>query len=409
MDNTGLVSEMDTSWNFQQEQVDTKAPKEEISQIFPDIYSSIDLEPEPTFSKAEAPWSPSSFDVQRTAPKSPARSIPTLAPLNTRDIYQQPSLRQQNGASNWSDEPMSATVVSPLSPTERFFSGMMGADISDTEISPTDSEATCNSFDSGYSSATVKTSLSFASVDYERVLDGLETRERLDGPAFSVSADKFVDKAAALDPLADKVLSNASMSPHRSASNSSTHSAGRCTALVKTKDISPHWSDAKTLVESFVEVLNEHLKHSRRALNQLPSSSVIRELLAMSTASIISIGLDVLRGLLEKRKPTAIISSFAFTHVAYALAIVVDHDKAKVEMEDWFQDSLAWIEGIASERQRQAYRQIAQAIWQPSGLPGINDILDLAGSVTGKERESQSGNRLLKACTHFLDSEIPFP
>jgi hypothetical protein len=93
---------------------------------------------------------------------------------------------------------------------------------------------------------------------------------------------------------------------------------------------------------------------------------------------------------------------FAFTHIAYALAIAVDHDSSKVQTAEWFQDSLALLENLASDRQRQTYTQIVRVIWQPRAFFDTPDSLTFSASV---DYAGQSENRLIRACKHFLDSE----
>lgn len=413
MENTSVMPEMDTSWNVSPQELQLQKPQvseEKSCEQSTGMYSSMAMNASHyAFSESHPPWSPSSFEPQVPAQRSPGRSVPTLA-LNTRDIHQPPSSRHRHGnIGTLSDEPMSATVISPLSATEGFFSGMLGMSARDFEVSPTDSEATCNSLftnDSGYSSATIDSALSATSMSFDRIWDTLDVTKRSDYQVFPMaSGTKMGSDIGLMQPPSQPLSASSSNAPSRSSSNSSNHSANRCTALVKRKALSPHWTDSKSLVQSFVEVLNEHLQHSRAALKQLPSNSTIKELLAMSSASIISIGFDVLRSLLEKRNPTAIISIFAFAHVAYAAAIAVDDKSSKVRTDEWFQDSLAWLSGLSSERQRMSYTLIVQAIWKPQDLVEMGDFVDLYEFAERAQPSTENENRLVKACKHFLDSK----
>ena len=413
MENTSVVPEMDTTWNISPQDLQLQKPlifEEKSCEQSTGMYASMAMnDSHHAFSESHPPWSPSSFEPQVPAQRSPARSVPTLA-LNTRDIYQPPSARHRNGnIGTLSDEPMSATVISPLSATEGFFSGMQGISAQDFEVSPTDSEATCNSLftsDSGYSSATIDSALSATSMNFDRIWDSMDAAKKSSYQVFPRAAGTNMDGHKGLmQPPSQPRSASSSIMPSRSSSNSSNHSANRCTALVKSKPLSPHWTDSKSLIRSFVEVLNEHLQHSREALKQLPSNSTIKELLAMSSASIITIGFDALRGLLEKRNPTAIISIFAFAHVAYAAAIAVDDKSSKVRTDEWFQDSLVWLSGLSSERQRMSYTLIVQAIWKPQDLVEMGDFVDLQKFAEKAQPFTESENRLVKACKHFLDSK----
>lgn len=409
MENTSIMPEMDTTWNMPSQELRKPHVSDEKSFEYPTgMYSDMVMNPyNHAFSESNPPWSPSSFEAQVPAQKSPGRSVPALA-LNTRDIYQpQSSMHRHGNVCTLSDEPMSATVISPLSATDGFYSGMLGMSARNFEISPTDSETTYNSLftnDSGYSSATIDSAMSATSMSFDRIWDTLDMTKKSDYQVFPVASGMNIGKNAGLMlPPSQPSSASSSNVPSRSSSNSSNHSANRCTALVKRKTLSPHWTDSKTLVESFVEVLNEHLEHSRAALKQLPSNSNIKELQAMSSTSIISTGFGVLRGLLEKRNPDAILEIFAFAHVAYAAAIVVDDKSSKVRTDEWFQDSLAWLSGLSSERQRMRYTLIAHAIWKPQDLVEIGDFVDLTKVIERAQPFVDSENGLVKACKHFLD------
>lgn len=409
MENTSIMPEMDTTWNISpQELQKPNVPEEKSLEQSTGIYSSMTMDnSNHTFSESHPPWSPSSFENPVPTQKSTGRSLPALA-LNTRDIYQPPSSRHRYGRTGTlSDEPMSATVISPLSATEGFFSGMLGMSRRELEVSPTDSEATCNSLftnDSGYASATIDSAWSATTMDFDPIWEVRDNGMKQGYQVLPMISGAEIGNAAGLMGPPSQPRSAASSNvPSRSSSNSSTHSANRCTALIKRKTLSPHWTDSKTLVQSFMEVLDEHLEHSRMALKQLPSNSTIKELLAMSSASIVSIGFDVLRGLLEKRNPTAIISIFAFSHVAYAAAIAVDDKSSKVRTDEWFQDSLCWLSGLSSERQRMSYTLIVQAIWKPQDLTEMGDVFDFSRIAEMAQPSIDHENRLVKACKHFLD------
>jgi hypothetical protein len=179
----------------------------------------------------------------------------------------------------------------------------------------------------------------------------------------------------------------------------SANSASRFTGSEKPVLASAHWSDSRSLVQYFSEILDAHVQHTKSSLKQLPSSPLVTELnqlMALSRTTIVSIGLDVLAGTLDGRKPTSIVQIFSLTHIAYAFAIAIDLDETNVQDQKWFHDSLAWTEELISERQRQMYHQIARSIWQP---------LDIFGDDTPYEasRSSSKENMLLTACKRFLD------
>jgi hypothetical protein len=405
MENTAIMPEMDTNWNICPRQLQESGP-DEISPEYGLYSSMMNYSTSHTFSESHPPWSPSSFETLAQAQKPSGRALPALA-LNTRDIPQPPSSRHRHGRTGTlSDEPMSATVISPMSASEGFFSSMRGISGREIQVSPTESEATYNSFltsDSGYVSATIDSAWSATTMDFDRIWDSGSMKRPSSEVFPMISEVEMGCDAGSMKPTSPHIYVASSSVPSRSSSNSSCHSANRCTAIAKRKAISPHWTDPKSLVESFVEVLNEHLQHSRDALQQLPSNSTIKELLAMSSASIISIGFDVLRGLFEKRNPTAIISIFAFSHVAYAAAIAVDDKSSKVRTEEWFQDSLCWLSGLSSERQRMSYTLVVHAIWKPHELMQMDNGSGFSKFSELARLPSDHENRLVKACRHFLD------
>ncbi|KAG9236099.1 hypothetical protein BJ875DRAFT_372907 [Amylocarpus encephaloides] len=95
------------------------------------------------------------------------------------------------------------------------------------------------------------------------------------------------------------------------------------------------------------------------------------------------------------RNPTAIVQSFAFTHVAYAFTIAMDHDEIKVHTQEWFRDSLSWVDGLGSERERARYSKIAQAIWKP--------VESLSEGPLPRLFSVSPENRLYLVCKRFLD------
>ncbi|CZR51610.1 uncharacterized protein PAC_01487 [Phialocephala subalpina] len=338
----------------------------------------------------------SSAKVQAESPRPPRLSLDTSCSSHSPHApHAKPAHNFQTNNSNWDDAPLSATIISPLSASGGF-------DYSSLEISPTDSDETGNTFstvDSGYTSATSYTAPSawdFSMTDLPRfgsIRDKGKKRE-----IGQISQD-WISGAVLSGPMSMPSIPSVmaqDVTVSRSNSSSTTHSASRCPISERPKPVSPHWRNASDLVQSFSEVLDEHIDHTKTALKELPSTSITQELLAMSRTSMVSLGLDVLQGILEGRNPTAIIQVFAFMHIAFALAIAVDQDEAKVETEAWFKDSLTWVQELPSKRQQQLYLQIARAVWQPLDAASISGLSEVASSPE-KQR------LLFESCKHFLD------
>jgi len=295
---------------------------------------------------------------------------------------------------------MSATIVSPLSPTGGFDFGSLGV----IDISPTDSEASGKSLftDSGYSSATFESSWNGSDINLDSMYPNSSQASKGKGKEIFPPPIDYLES----DP--EFVNSNSSiwgagnndLAVFGATNLTTTHSAVRCTFTEESQFLSPHWSDAQSLVRSFNEVLTEHLQHSRKSLQEMAPNSITRELLSLSSSSIVSIGFGVLEGLLQGRPPSAVMPLFAFTHIAYALTIAIDDDKSRVQTPEWFQDLLSMLDNLSSDRQRQTYTQIARVIWQP------RDATVVAENSAWANSSIQCENRLVQACKHFLDSKL---
>lgn len=325
-------------------------------------------------------------------------SLDLLPPLNTQLPLPNQGRVYSDYHNDWTDEPMSATIVSPLSADgrcdDRFASIFQ-------EISPTDTDMSGNSFltDSGYTSATVASTWSSSSMANFELHPGFNEprgkkryRDEIENQAHSI------DAVVSRNSSTKSTKSVSRQQPESIEAMSSAHSPSRCPSTKKPKMQSPHWSSSSTLIQSFSEVLDAHIRHTKRILREMPVTPITTELLAMSRTSMVSIGLEALAGIIEGRNPTAIVQAFAFTHIAYAFSIVIDDDEIKVHTQEWFQDSLLWVSELGSERQRTSYAQIAKALWQP--VDSLKEGLFPRLFFTGNE------NRLFMACKRFLDGEF---
>jgi hypothetical protein len=388
----GNIFEMSAGWTMtSQELSGSQVPEMTGSDFAP--MSSSDYSDEKS---SHDPWGLSMNDPTPAPPyaQSPRRpSQPVLPRLNTC-VTCEPAPQHHL----WSDMPMSATVISPLSASDRIDFGTL-------DISPTDSEASGKSIftDSGYSTATVASPWDESSSSLGWDKDAREAR------AFAANQGRLQIHVSGELPGDSPPLPNLfevlpatlpdplERHPSNSSSSSAVHSANRGMVCEKPQPLSAHWSDAKGLVESFSEVLQEHIQHSREALKKMPPNSNTKELLALSTNSIRSIGLEVLERLLEGRNPSSLVHIFSFTNVAYSMAVAVDRIASKVQTEPWFQHCLSWSTFLSSDRDRRRYEGIACAIWQPQSMINTQPVSFLLSSSIEKE------NKLLAACKHFLD------
>lgn len=297
----------------------------------------------------------------------------------------------------------SATVLSPLSPSDRIRSGFF-------TVSPTDTVVSSQSMFSN-SECSSATTLSTWDESSNSLGWGRDTSEV---KSYAASLGRFSSNASDKLSRNGSILSNTSqilpdilpLTLERHASSSSTssaaHFANRCTISEKRQSLSAYWPSEKDLVKSLSEVLQEHIEHSRQALRKLPPNSNTLELLALSTSSIRSIGFEVLERLLEGRNPSSLVHVFAFTNVAYSMAVAVDRNASKVQTEQWFQHCVFWSTLLSSERDRRRYEQIAHAIWKPHAATNSQPS---SCSLNTMERE----NKLIAACKHFLDRKSHYP
>ncbi|CAL3962268.1 unnamed protein product [Diplocarpon coronariae] len=328
------------------------------------------------------------FDVA-SEPVKTRVSSPKLARLDT-------SVAQTALCSNWPDTPRSTTIISPMSAIMRSDSTR-----SAIEISPTDSEASGNSFftDSAYSRATTH-SATFSNGSIKRfpsIGNIGDKKGTKDGDFCLVSEESINSTPGSVPPplpeegapLKRNILQKAQVN------STAEHSAGRFTGSSEPKLPSPNWDDATSLVRSFSEALDSHIQHSKATLQALSPTPTVRELLSVPRSSMISTGLEVLANLLAGRHPTSTIQVFSFTHVACALAIAVDDGDVRAHTEKWLRNTLIYASGLQGERHKKGYEQVAKAIWEPSGSSVSNDLL----SDSSRSIESLQPT----TCKHFLD------
>ena len=350
---------------------------------------------------SEKTWNHPPFGNEPKSLSSSPRPETILARINTNTVYDHSIHNYQSEHTPpCSDTPLSATIISPLSATDGMNSGMQ-------EVSPTDSEASGNSFftDSGYTSATSQSLCNSSSSSIDQSSKLAEIRRKPVNQSLKGILEERCRDEIPLKPLSLQTISMVASceEPVVSDARTTAHSASRCPIPMGIKTLSPFWSDASGLVESFLEVVAQHMRHSKEQLKLVPPSQITKELLAMSSTTMVSIGLETLASILQGRNPTGIMHLFAFTHIAYAFAIAVDHDDTKVHTPEWFEDTLSWASELTPERHQEVYIKIAQSVWRPLRFLEMEEESQI---VTAKPLATRD-NRLLRACKHFLDSKLP--
>jgi hypothetical protein len=337
------------------------------------------------------------WDVPATKSKG---TSPKLARIDTSfthlNSHMTPKNRMETSPQTHSMDPWEVslpdTIISPLSASG-------GLDYNTFEVSPTDTEASGNSFftDSGYSTATTMSAWSTTATSYADPASLQRLTSKKQSRPFRTISNDWVNKIAWSRPQELSLMPVLANVPQMPKEIPMTMGSGsRFTGSEQPVLPSVHWSDGRSLVQYFSEILEAHIQHTNSSLKQLPSSPLVTELTALSRSSMASIGLEALAGALEGRKPTSIVQIFSLTHVAYAFAIATDSDGIDVQDQHWFHDSLSWAEELTSQKQRQMYHEIARFIWQP---------LDIFAEDVPYEasRSSIEENVHLTACKHFLD------
>jgi hypothetical protein len=342
------------------------------------------------------------WDIPSTAIKRTSAS-PKLARIDTSFTHLNSHLTPENHAEmspqkflshSW-EVALSDTTISPLSASG-------GLDYNTFEVSPTDSEASGNSFftDSGYSTATTMSAWSTTATRFADPNSLQRLAGKKQSRPFGTISNDWMNNIASSRPQELALMPVLASVPQMPQEVSMSISSGSG-FIGSEKPVlrSANWSDGRSLIQYFSGILGAHIQHTKSSLKRLPSSPMVTELMAQSRTSMASIGLDALVGALEGRKPTSVVQIFSLTHVAYAFAITVDCNQANVEDQQWFNDSLSWAEALTSERPRQMYLEIARAIWQPLDI-FAEDMPHEASQSSDKE------NMLLTACKHFLDGML---
>lgn len=401
--NTSICPEMAGDWTAASHELpDSYISEMTGTEVFPEMGMGNESMAVETWNDNFYTASLEDWDVEPLPAPKPRGPSPKLATLRvdtsfsslTTSVYQGHVLHRRQ-PSNWIETPLSpADIISPLSAGPVFSATSI-------EISPTDSEDSSNTFftDSGYSSATTTISAWNMPVMCEQPLPlasedkrGKKRAREEDEPVFE---DWIHDSAFSGQPMLT-TTAEASTTNVPEPFQELTHFHAECTASENPRLFSGHWCDAPTLVHSFSEALDAHIEHTKSALRDLPSTCITQELLAMSKTSMVSIGLEVLAGILEGRKPTAIVQVFAFTHIACAFAIATEREEGRVVGQTWFRDILSWVNDLASAKQKQLYTQIARSIWKPADCVSKNKEIQVSSSRPEE-------NALFTSCKHFLD------
>ncbi|KAL0944441.1 zinc finger protein [Colletotrichum truncatum] len=178
-----------------------------------------------------------------------------------------------------------------------------------------------------------------------------------------------------------------------------------------------YFVDANSLVGSAWDTLKAHVSSSMEKLQHLSHNPLVGELQSMSPQHIASIGLATLKTILEGRHPSSTIETLCFVHVTYSLSLIVHEDDTHNRSKQLFAQAYLYSNMFVT-RERDAYLEVASAIWQPLDLSsaGLDELLleryedsiSRSSSFKGKDKAPPSRSHpaediFLEVAQFFLD------
>lgn len=176
----------------------------------------------------------------------------------------------------------------------------------------------------------------------------------------------------------------------------------------------PVQSETKSLVASAWDALQEHIVSSADKIQHIQNNPLADQLKLLSAKTIAQRGFSSLRGMLESRPSASPLDTLCLVHVIYSFALVVYGDDAARRSSDFYIQSWLYSNWFTPENQS-FYRQVVQAIWQPSDMAHERlESLKVAQvgrtvcspSLKGKERATTS-SQYMNNCTYFNTTNTP--
>lgn len=192
--------------------------------------------------------------------------------------------------------------------------------------------------------------------------------------------------------------------------------------LPELEETSACCSDTKSVVGSAWDALQEHIVSSTLKIQHVQGNYLADQLKLMSTTTIATAGLRILRILLDGGQPSSALDTLCFVHLMYAFSLVVHDTGTPQRAESFFLQSLSYTNSLPFSDQG-LYTQLALEIWQPTDITQLQinqyltstyqTSLSRSSSLKGKERaadvasSSHSLDALLNAARDFLDGMFP--
>ncbi|KAL2021327.1 hypothetical protein VTK56DRAFT_7298 [Thermocarpiscus australiensis] len=178
-------------------------------------------------------------------------------------------------------------------------------------------------------------------------------------------------------------------------------------------------SETKSLVSSAWDALQEHIVSSMAKIQDCRDNHLANQLCSMSTRTVATTGLRMLRELIHGRQPTSASDTLCLVHLVYAFSLVLHEQGSLHRFNSLFLQSLTYANAF-QPNDRDSYRRMVVSIWQPPDVTqaDINNHLEPAWSRSfssspgskGKAPEAFdagdgrcSNDSLLAAARDFLD------
>ncbi|KAL7627684.1 hypothetical protein AAE478_001878 [Parahypoxylon ruwenzoriense] len=156
-------------------------------------------------------------------------------------------------------------------------------------------------------------------------------------------------------------------------------------------------SEAKTLVESAWDALQEHISTSLMKLDHIKGNPLAERLQTQSSKSVALTGLSSLKSILQGNDLTDPLDYICFIHIIYAFSLIVHGDNVVDRSDLLYQQALAY-QRFLDPAHLEDYTQIVTTVWQPTsgeqhqvqiGIPQSD-----SSHYKGKEREYQADSRI---------------
>ncbi|KAK5660373.1 hypothetical protein OQA88_12914 [Cercophora sp. LCS_1] len=164
-------------------------------------------------------------------------------------------------------------------------------------------------------------------------------------------------------------------------------------------------SETKSVVGSAWDALQEHLVSSTLKIQHVKGNHLADQLKPMSTRTIATGGLRLLRTLLDGGQPSSAVDTLCFVHLMYAFSLAVHEKGTSQKSKQFFLQSLAYANALPLS-DRKAYRELTFIIWQPPDVDqaDIMNCYKLAPGQTPSRSSSLKGKEPAGARVHVADS-----